>query len=131
VKSLGLERVVLVGHSMGGPVSLEAARRLPGRVVGLVAVDTLQDVEARHAPAEIDAFLAPFAADYKAAAEKFIRDFMFVPTSDPKLVDRVVVKTQGAPGSRRGVAERLLLTASATGDQVPIHAINGDKFPRT
>ena len=133
VKSLSLERVVLVGHSMGGPVSLEAARRLPGRVVGLVAVDTLQDVEARNAPAEIDAFLAPFSADYKAAAEKFIRDFMFVPTSDPKLVDRVVVKTQAAPAEIAIAALRSAFSYDAASAleaiNVPIHAINGEKFP--
>lgn len=133
VKRLGLERVVLVGHSMGGPVSLEAARRLPGRVVGLVPVDTLQDVESRHAPAEIDAFLAPFSADYKAAAEKFIRDFMFVPRSDPKLVDRVVVKTQAAPPEIAIAALRSAFSYDAASAfeavKVPIHAINGDKYP--
>jgi pimeloyl-ACP methyl ester carboxylesterase len=35
VEKLGLKRVILVGHSMGGPVSLDAARQLRGRVVGV------------------------------------------------------------------------------------------------
>ena len=39
VDSLGLKNVVLVGHSMGGDVIVEAAKKLPGRVVGLVWVD--------------------------------------------------------------------------------------------
>src|SRR5207249_632714 len=39
VQKLGLERVILIGHSMGGHVTAEAARRLPGRVAGLVWVD--------------------------------------------------------------------------------------------
>lgn len=34
--ALGLERVVLVGNSMGGPVSLEAAHQAPERVAGIV-----------------------------------------------------------------------------------------------
>ncbi|HEY7514343.1 MAG TPA: alpha/beta hydrolase [Vicinamibacteria bacterium] len=47
VKHLKLEKVVLVGNSLGGPVALEAAHLLgPKRVLGVVAVDTLQDVEA-------------------------------------------------------------------------------------
>src|SRR5262245_16796776 len=41
-KTLGLKRVILVGHSMGGPVALAAAKRLPGTVVAVVGVDTLQ-----------------------------------------------------------------------------------------
>lgn len=36
VKESGHQRVVLVGSSMGGPVALEAARRLSGQVVGIV-----------------------------------------------------------------------------------------------
>src|SRR5262245_48775071 len=45
VKDLGLKRVILVGHSMGGPVALMAAKKLPGTVVAVVGVDTLQDAE--------------------------------------------------------------------------------------
>jgi sigma-B regulation protein RsbQ len=46
VDELKLQKVVLVGNSLGGPVALEAAHRLgPKRVLGVVAVDTLQNVE--------------------------------------------------------------------------------------
>ena len=45
VKALGLKRVILVGHSMGGPVALLAARRMPGTVVAVIGVDTLQNAE--------------------------------------------------------------------------------------
>src|SRR5262249_39100323 len=76
VEKLGLERVVLIGHSMGGPVALEAARKMPQRLVALVPVDTLVNVEAPPKPEEVDAFLAPFRADSKTAAEKFIREYM-------------------------------------------------------
>jgi pimeloyl-ACP methyl ester carboxylesterase len=42
---LKLRRIILVGHSMGGPVSLEAARLLRGRVLGVVLVDTVPNVD--------------------------------------------------------------------------------------
>jgi pimeloyl-ACP methyl ester carboxylesterase/nicotinamidase-related amidase len=45
VKALGLKRVILVGHSMGGLVALLAAKRMPGTVVAVVGVDTLQNAE--------------------------------------------------------------------------------------
>src|SRR5262249_39407728 len=54
VEKLGLERVVLIGHSMGGPVALEAARKMPQRLVAPVPVDTLVDVEGRPRPEEAD-----------------------------------------------------------------------------
>src|SRR3954470_9990429 len=38
VRQLQNQKVVLVGHSMGAPVALEAARRIGDRVVGIIAV---------------------------------------------------------------------------------------------
>src|SRR6201988_345533 len=45
VKALGLKRVILVGHSMGGSVALLAAKRMPGTVVAVIGVDTLQNAD--------------------------------------------------------------------------------------
>ena len=43
-----LTNAVLVGHSMGGPVALEAARLLKGRVDMVIGADTLGDVSLRY-----------------------------------------------------------------------------------
>src|SRR6187401_2757685 len=43
VEGLGIKRAILIGHSMGALVALEAAKRLPGRVVGIVPVDMLMN----------------------------------------------------------------------------------------
>jgi len=45
VTALGLKRVILVGHSMAGWVALLAAKRMPGTVVAVIGVDTLQNAE--------------------------------------------------------------------------------------
>src|SRR6266436_4453735 len=45
VKALALKRVILVGHSMAGWVALLAAKRMPGTVVAVIGVDTLQNAE--------------------------------------------------------------------------------------
>jgi pimeloyl-ACP methyl ester carboxylesterase len=65
VKALGLKRVVLVGHSMGGSVALMAAKRLPGTVVLVVGVDTLQNAEFKMPEQVRKKFLDGFAADFK------------------------------------------------------------------
>jgi uncharacterized protein (TIGR02246 family) len=133
VEALRLDRVVLVGHSMGGPVVLEAARRLPGRVVGLVPVDILQNVEDKTPPDQVAAFLAPFRADYKAAAEGFIRKYLFVPSSPPALIDRVVAAATGTPAAIAvaclEAADRYDAVPAFEALAVPIRAINADLFP--
>lgn len=52
VRVLKLEQVVLIGFSMGAPVVIEAASRVPGQVIGVVLVDDLHDVEATISPEE-------------------------------------------------------------------------------
>lgn len=133
VRALDLKSVVLIGHSMGGPVILEAARRLSDRVIGLVPVDTLTDVERPAKPEEVQSFLAPFRADFKAAATTFIRQVMFVPASDPRLIERVVAATAAAPPEVAigSLANAISYDAAAALLEIkaPIHGVNGDKFP--
>jgi pimeloyl-ACP methyl ester carboxylesterase len=86
--ALGLRRVILVGHSMGGPVALEAARLMPDRVIGVVGVDTLHDADFKWDPALWRQTLQSFEKDFPASCEGFVES-MFLPETDPALVDRV------------------------------------------
>jgi pimeloyl-ACP methyl ester carboxylesterase len=65
VKALGLKRVILVGHSMGGPVALLAAKRMPGTVVAVVGVDTLQNAEFEIPEEMRKKFMEAFEKDFK------------------------------------------------------------------
>jgi pimeloyl-ACP methyl ester carboxylesterase len=50
INKLALDQVVLVGFSMGGPVVIETAKRVPDHVTGLVLVDNLQNIEMKYSP---------------------------------------------------------------------------------
>jgi len=98
LEELGLKQIVLVGHSMGGPVILEAALRLKGRVAGLVAVDTLnQGYYLSLTKEQIEGFAAPFLADFAAATDSFVRQSFFTPDSDPALIERIASDMSSAP----------------------------------
>jgi pimeloyl-ACP methyl ester carboxylesterase len=92
---LGLANMILIGHSMGGDVILEAARRLPGRVHGLVWVDTYRQLPS-YPPEELEERLAEFRMDFVSTARAFVRR-MFPPGSDPVLVEKVVSDMSSAP----------------------------------
>src|SRR5712691_5065743 len=89
VEHLRLEQVVLIGHSMGGPVIIEAARRLPTAVIGLVGVDTWQNAGQLRTPAQVAESLVPLRANFVEAIRAVARN-VFVPTSDPTVVEHVV-----------------------------------------
>jgi pimeloyl-ACP methyl ester carboxylesterase len=68
--SLGLERFVLVGHSLGGGVALEYAGRHPDRVAGLVLVDPIGDGKQIPA-AEAKSYLAGFESSYDSTSQGY------------------------------------------------------------
>ena len=86
VKDLGLKRVVLVGHSMGGPVALRAAKRLPGTVVAVIGVDTLQDAELKRPEDLVKTLTAGLEKDFKGMVGGMF-GAMLAEKSDAKLKD--------------------------------------------
>ncbi|MSQ05739.1 MAG: alpha/beta hydrolase [Dehalococcoidia bacterium] len=134
VEPLALEQVVLVGHSMGGPVVAEAARQLQGRVIGVVGADTYRDLGVTFTDAEITQIMAPFRQDFAGAARKYVPD-MFIAASDPAQRDWIIQDMAAAPpavgiGAREGSRryhDTLKQTLRAL--RVPVVAINSDYRP--
>ena len=133
VEAAGAAPVVLVGHSMGGPVVLEAARRMPGRVKGIVLVDTLLDVEERTPASEIDSFAAQLAADYKTVVTQMCDNSLFAPSTPAAVRERVIRHALALPA---GVSVGMLRETWAHDPlpalreiRAPVRAVNADKFP--
>lgn len=62
-EATGSRKVILVGHSMGGSVIAEAARLMPNRVVGLIIIDTLENIEYPMTQEELHKMIAPLKTD--------------------------------------------------------------------
>jgi len=95
VAALQLQRMVLVGHSMGGPVSLMAARQLGERVAGVVVLDTLHDLEAEVPDEAIESFAASFEQEYAPTMEWAVRS-RFGDAADGPVADWVVERAVAA-----------------------------------
>ena len=132
ITALDLSNVVLVGHSMGGPVVLAAGNRLKGRVAAVVGVDTLRDISQRRTPAEIDERVARLDADFVGDTRRVVSD-MFVAQSDPTLKDWVVDDMASAPPRVAKSAMRGMSAydarAGIAGLGVPLALINSDYRP--
>ncbi len=89
VKRLGLKRVVLVGHSLGGPVALAAAERLRGRVLGVVCADALHNAEFKWPPGVAERWLSGFESDFDSAIDNMVRA-MFREGADDSLIQWVI-----------------------------------------
>jgi pimeloyl-ACP methyl ester carboxylesterase len=132
VETLKLKKVILVGHSMGGPVSLEAARLMPGRVIGVIGVDTFQDFGETFTEEQQKQWLAGFQANFSAVTDQFVRS-MFAAGADTALVARIAADMASAPPEVGIGAMKNILRydpAPAVREiKVPIRGINADKWP--
>jgi pimeloyl-ACP methyl ester carboxylesterase len=135
VQELGLEDVVLIGHSMGGPVVVEAARRLNDRVVGVVGVDTFNDLSRSYSDEEVQGFVQGFQEDF-AEAVRGVVGTMFVPDSDPELASWITEDMASAdPTVGMGALEGMIVwynnesRAALRELPAPLRLVNSDYNP--
>jgi pimeloyl-ACP methyl ester carboxylesterase len=133
-EKLGLGELVLIGHSMGGDVVVEAALRLPGRVLGLVWADTYSTLGESHSPVDVERFVAPFREDFVTATRNFVRP-MFGSRSDPNLVERVITDMSASPpdiaidAMKHAIGNDSAIIDGLRRLKAPVVAINPDHRP--
>ncbi len=90
VKKLNLENVILVGHSLGGYVILEAAIKLEQNIAGMIAVGQFRDIEYISAKSDTEAILKPLKENFVQGMKNLFRPWLFLPTSDSNLVEKIL-----------------------------------------
>jgi pimeloyl-ACP methyl ester carboxylesterase len=136
IQQRNLEQAVLVGFSMGGPVVIEAAIRVPGQVAGVVLVDDLHDVEAKTPPEAIgDAVAFYLDVVTNPTNEKLVSGGFYTKDTEAAF-NRIAAILEGGP--RVGWRESILDAArwvnedcieSISRVQAPIISINSDLRP--
>ncbi|MXZ28979.1 MAG: alpha/beta hydrolase [Gammaproteobacteria bacterium] len=132
VTALDLNNIVLVGHSMGGKVIVEAAGQLGDRVIGVVGVDTFHG-GGRETPRERqEEVFEQLAQDQAGFISTFV-DRTFVEQSDPAIKEWVKADMAAAPvaaavGARQASGNYDATPAVASLD-VPFVLINSDFLP--
>ncbi len=86
VDKVGGEKVILVGHSMGGPIVIETARLLGEKVIGIVGVDAFHTPLASVPEETKMAFIEKLKKDYPNALAETVKS-MFTQSANPELID--------------------------------------------
>lgn len=125
------QRLILVGHSMGGPVAIEAARLLKNRTLGIIGVDTFKSIGAPPPTRQqVDALIKPFEADFIGHTRTLVGEHFFNKGADPGLA-RKIAYDMSLSQPRVGIpAMRAILqyeyAAPLKDLSIPIVAINSD-----
>ncbi|UCE42613.1 MAG: alpha/beta hydrolase [Candidatus Aminicenantes bacterium] len=98
VKKLSLQNVVLIGHGMGGPVILEAAKLIPDKAKGLVGADSFNDLYMKGTSEEqIRLALLPYQENHQEQIREHVRLSWFAPLSDHDLMSEIILDMVKTP----------------------------------
>jgi len=135
-EAAGSHRVILIGHSMGGSVIAEAARLMPDRVIGLIGIDTLENIEYAMTHEELKKMIAPLEKNFRDGTRLFVGE-MISSNTDPKLREWILSDMSSAPPSVAISAMNEMMTQYINGEAAkvfkeirkPVITVNGDLWP--
>lgn len=131
-EKLNLDRMILVGHSIGGFVVVEAARQMPGRVVCVVGADEFHDIEKGFTEEDVKGLIAMIEPDFVKGTQGFVRG-MFPPDADPELVNWIASDMSSADPEIGTNVFRNLGNYDLKGVvgqiEMPLYSISSDLWP--
>lgn len=134
--AVGGKSVILIGHSMGGSVIVEAARLMPKQVIGLIGIDTLENIEFKMTGQDVKKMTNPLKKDFQAGTRAFVGQ-MISPNTDAGLRDWILADITAQPPAIALSAMEEMMSQYITGEaarifkevRIPVVTVNGDKWP--
>jgi pimeloyl-ACP methyl ester carboxylesterase len=135
-EATGSKQVILIGHSMGGSVIAEAARLMPDRVIGLIGVDTLENVEYPLTTEELKKMVAPMEKNFISGSRQFVGEMLY-PETDRQLKEWIIADISSAPSNVALSAMQEMMGQFISGEaakvfdalRIPVISVNGDLWP--
>ena len=134
INHLELDQVILVGFSMGGPVAIETAKQVPGKIRGIVLVDTIQNPDKTYS----DEFIVSLTTTFMDTVTDptFDKVKPFFKTKQHELSERYIAMITDVPkiGWNESLQNCLVWLNDTCVDSIknldlPIVAINADQQP--
>ena len=135
-EAVGGSRVILIGHSMGGSVIAEAARLMPQRVIGLIGIDTLENIEYALTKEKFQEMAGPLEKDFPAGSRNFVAGMIY-PDTDAQLREWILADMSSAPPAVALGAMHEMMSQYITGEaakifeqiRIPVVTVSGDLWP--
>lgn len=132
IKELKLDKVILIGHSMGGPVIAVTAGLIPNNVIGCIGVDTFSNLDMKFSEEQANQLTGMLSKDFKNGVKGFI-GMMFKADADPKIKEQVIEAMSNANPEVAVASMKAMfamdLPKIIKDAKVDIRCINGDLYP--
>jgi len=132
IKELKLGKMILIGHSMGGPVIAHTAALIPDQVIGLIGVDTFIDIEQKMAKEQFEPFLNALKQNFAATTRGFIGSMLFTSKANEELKEKIIADMSSGPANV-GVAsmeamQKMDLPGVMDKSKMHLRCIDAEKF---
>lgn len=132
------QRVIVIGHSFGGEIAATAASITPDKVIGVVGVDTLHNVEEWYSQEDAAKLIGieGFKKDFKAQTKVFVGQMM-PKDCDAKLLKWIIENMSSSTPEigisalqeyTRTIADKTMLEVFKK-VKAPVVCINADQWP--
>lgn len=126
-----INKAVLIGNSLGGPVAIQTARLIPEKAVAVVGVDTFQVFSIKAPAGYYQARAKAFRENFEATMKEMVQA-LFHPDTYPELQSYALnIMLAGSPEIAAPIMESLSdfdLAELVKGLDIPIRCINGDLY---
>lgn len=90
IKQLELQKVILIGHSLGAAAILEAASAYPGPVIGFVGIDNFKDLDGEFPEELMNEILGNLKNNFTDTVEGYVKMGLVTEGTRPDIVRRIV-----------------------------------------
>jgi pimeloyl-ACP methyl ester carboxylesterase len=92
IEMLGLENVILIGHSMSGEIMLQIVMNKNPRIIGLVGIDNFKNIDVEFTAEQMEqmsTFFNMLKEDFKNSAPVYAEKMLFHPSTSAEVKERV------------------------------------------
>jgi pimeloyl-ACP methyl ester carboxylesterase len=138
IEAVNANKVIVIGHSFGGEIVATAASMEQKKVIGIIGVDTLQNVEEWYSREEASKLIGidGFKKDFKASVKTFVEQMMGKDI-DPELKKWIIDDMSSAPPNiaisaleeyTGTIADKKMISVFKE-VKTPVRCINADLWP--
>lgn len=133
LQSLATSEIILVGHSMSGAYSVEAAIAVP-QVKGVILIDTLNDLDQLFTPEQAEEFMfSHYRQDFISAVENLLPVYLFSEETPTHIKDQLQAEflQHTAEFAIQALAPLYQMDIQQTAKllNIPVRAINSNNLP--
>lgn len=89
IEKLSLKNVILIGHSLGGDIMLEAVHNNPASIIGIIAIDYFKNINFKLPKEIINQIISNLQTDFASTSEQYVKEMLITGDTEDEIARKV------------------------------------------